>query len=82
MRAITLCMALLLAGCSPGYEESKGHELALPPELSDCKIYKVSDGLRTLYITRCSRGTTTSWTEACGKGCVRYEDSSLVEVQK
>lgn len=69
MKKLTLLVAMssfvFLSGCSTKTEQ-KTEEFDLPPELSDCKIFKLRNatGL-SLYVTRCPESNTT--TESTGK---------------
>ena len=56
--------AVVLAGCSPGYE-SLGMPV-LPDELKDCKFYRVSNGEISMRVVRCPN-STTSTTYTSGK---------------
>lgn len=68
---------LLVAACAAKHEPATG--FSLPPELQNCKIFKVSDGWEWLYITVCpSNNTSTSWTRSCGKNCITTETSNVI----
>lgn len=70
-------IALALTACTPKAEREYGYDAILPPELADCKVFTIYNGMRELYVTRCGFETTTSWTQNCGKGCNRQYDSSI-----
>lgn len=67
MKKLTLLAIMssfvFVAGCSPKTEQ-KTHEYHLPPELSDCKIFKLTDGTGNfksiLYVTRCPESNTAT----------------------
>lgn len=60
-----LILALVVAGCSISIQAAT-HELTnnydLPADLSDCKIYKLTDGVLNpvLYITKCPLSKTST----------------------
>ena len=57
-KKIILCSILLLAGCEKSYHDASP-EFQMPPEMKDCKVFKLSDGVKNLYAIRCSLQTTT-----------------------
>lgn len=75
-------MALTLAACNPKAEQKYGYKKVMPPELSDCKVFYIYDGTKSLYVTRCGFDTNTSWDETCGKKCVRTESVALINTNK
>nr|WP_200563205.1 hypothetical protein [Paraburkholderia aspalathi] len=54
---LTLGLAVLAAGCGPSVSTPS---YPLPPELSDCKLYKLSDGLDSITVARCPNSTTST----------------------
>lgn len=72
-----LFLIFLTIACSPYNKTQKDY--SLPPELSDCKVFIISDGLKDLFVVKCPNAdTTTSWTRNCGKGCTRTEHATVV----
>lgn len=71
-------VAVAMTACTPGAEREYGYDAVMPPELADCKVFYISDGIRGLYVTRCGLETTTSWSENCGKSCTRQYDSGVI----
>ena len=65
MKRILACSLLvMLAACEPEIEESHPvGNLSLPPELADCKFFRLSDGNTVLHVARCP-GSTTSVTSS------------------
>lgn len=64
MKKLFICaIALLLAACSePNFKVADFP--VVPPELSDCKIFRVENKLGTvLFITRCPNSTTSTTTQ-------------------
>jgi hypothetical protein len=60
MRIITLCalgFALLAAGCQPSVTVP---DYPLPTELSDCKLFKLSNGIDDITVARCPNSTTST----------------------
>lgn len=56
---IPAVMALVLSACGePSYKPL--NEVALPPELSDCKVFQVSDGMRDINVVRCPNSDTST----------------------
>jgi len=77
-RILALSILLLIGcGCQPETKETT-LEYKLPPELSDCKVFKVeSEREQNIIIVRCSESyVTTNWTERHGKATHRYTVSS------
>jgi hypothetical protein len=67
-----LPIIFLAIACSPYHKPRVGY--SVPPELSDCKIFTISDGWKELYVVKCPNAdTTTSWTRSCGKNCTTTE---------
>ncbi len=62
MKHILILAAIAaLAGCGdPGSTLPPKFNAALPLELKDCKVFKVTDGIQSLYITRCPDSTSTT----------------------
>ena len=63
MKKLICAIALLLAACSePNYKPADFP--VRPPELADCKIFRVENkGGVILYITRCPNSTTSTTTQ-------------------
>lgn len=78
-KLLILAAALTLAACSPKAETKHGYDAIMPPELKDCKVFTISDGSKTLYVTRCGFETTTTWDSSCGKNCTRTDHSSVID---
>jgi hypothetical protein len=57
--AIILAAAIVLAGCDPTYREPANFSV-VPPELSDCKVYWISNGYEGLYVVRCPNSQTSA----------------------
>jgi hypothetical protein len=77
MRYRIALLALALTACAPKAEREYGYDAIMPTELADCKVFNISDGNKTLYVTRCGFETTTSWNQSCGNKCNRQYDSSV-----
>lgn len=73
---IALCV--FLTGCEPTHYEDADSSYKLPPEMSDCKVFKlISESDRNLYVIRCPTQTTTSETHSCGKRCTENNDLTI-----
>lgn len=75
---ITMVAVSLLVGCAqesgPGVTYDIKGAYTLPPELSDCSVYKLDTNERipNLVIVRCPNSTTsTNWTETQGRTTVQ-----------
>ncbi len=58
-----LCALVILtvASCEPVTREVEDDELAIPPELSECKFFWMKNSKNTRFlITRCPHSTTTT----------------------
>lgn len=56
---IPVVMALALAACGePSYKPLT--QVALPPELSDCKVFQISDGTHDINVVRCPNSDTSA----------------------
>lgn len=77
-----LILLIALSACTPKSEREYGYDPIMPPELKDCKVFKIYDGSKHLYVTRCGMDTTTSWSENCGKNCRRHQHVTLSEARK
>lgn len=52
-------LALGLAACGePSYKPL--NQVALPPELADCKVFQVSDGFHDINVVRCPNSDTSA----------------------
>lgn len=79
-KLILSVLTLSLVACSPKAEQKYDYQQVMPPELSDCKIFYVSDGSKGLYITRCGfDSVTTTWSRNCGKNCTTTEHTTVIE---
>lgn len=61
--AVVVLMAILLSGCLKRETREIGGSYALPPELQDCGIFKLTsddNNADTLYALRCPNSTTTT----------------------
>lgn len=65
--AVVLC-GLMLVACSPNTKYAT-HNFVLPEELSHCKMYKMYDGYRYVFVMHCPNATTS--TMVSGKHPVR-----------
>jgi hypothetical protein len=73
-----LLIIFLTIACSPYHKPKK--EYSLPPELSDCKIFLISDGIQDLYVVKCPNAdTTTSRRRSCGKKCITTDHVTVTE---
>jgi hypothetical protein len=62
-----MLLALLISACSPSYTDQTG-EYKLPPELSECKVFKVSEGFGTpIKVVYCKGKTSISSRTSTGK---------------
>lgn len=60
MKKIFICsVLLLLVGCEKNYTD-RTNRYALPPDLNDCKIYNLSNGLSDLKVVRCLNSSTSA----------------------
>lgn len=51
---------VLLVACSPSVKTADPTGgLQLPPELQDCKFFRLSDGIAVLNVARCPNSTTS-----------------------
>lgn len=57
--AVTVVTAALLTGCDSN-TSSITHRYVLPPELSKCKIYDMSNGTNSIKVVHCPNSTTTT----------------------
>ena len=67
-KLIFVSIILLCLACTPSYEnQTSSSEWILPPELRDCKMFKLSssDGVH-MRVLRCPSSNTTTSTQ-CGK---------------
>lgn len=70
-------MALCLAACNPAPPVEKPYPL--PDAMKHCKVYKLYDGEKEIRVVYCPKvPTITSYTESCGKNCVRTVTTSVV----
>lgn len=79
-KSITMLMltSVLIVGCQPTHYEDADNSYKLPPEMSDCKVFKlISSNDRNLYVVRCPTQTTTSETHNCGKNCTQHNDITI-----
>ena len=73
-----LLLIFLAIACAPSHERKTDY--SLPAELSDCKIFYISDGSKGLYVVRCPNSyTSTTWTRSCGNKCTTTEHVTIVE---
>lgn len=77
-----IAMALTLAACGPKAEREYGYDAIMPPELADCRVFEISDGIKDLYITRCGFEVTTAWSRSCGKSCTTTEHVTIIHANK
>lgn len=60
---IAFLFVILLSGCDRPPITTEAGGFLLPPELSDCKIFRLNNGNNfNLYITRCPNSTTSTTT--------------------
>lgn len=61
VKAMVALVVIFLAGCNPSYE-NKDASYSLPPEMQDCKIYKLNgDAIsRDIVVVRCPNSQTTT----------------------
>lgn len=61
LKLLTLVMTILLVGCNPSYE-NKDASYRLPPEMQDCKIYKLNGDAtsKDVIVVRCPNSQTTT----------------------
>jgi len=76
-----LVAMLVLAGCdappalAPLDTMANGHQVALIATVEGCRVYRIMGESHYVYTTICGPETITtssSYTEACGKSCIRY----------
>lgn len=59
-RLIIIALALSVLGCEAGYKEST-KRFSMPPELSNCKIYDLTNGGGAkITVVRCPLSSTTT----------------------
>lgn len=60
-KAVIVLGVIFLAGCNPSYED-KNSSYSLPPEMQDCKVYKLNgDAISTdIVVVRCPNSQTTT----------------------
>ena len=60
-KAVIALVVIFLAGCNPSYED-KNASYSLPPEMQDCKVYKLNgDAISTdIVVVRCPNSQTTT----------------------
>lgn len=58
-KALLALVVLLLVGCEPSTKEKTG-DFILPPDLKDCRIYKLFDGSETITTMRCPNSSTST----------------------
>lgn len=66
-KVITLLPILLLTACNPSPPKNVTDDYKLPPELSHCKIYKVSNGNKTIDVVYCKGAASVSSNTKVGK---------------
>lgn len=60
-KLISISMLLALVGCTPEYADQSNIFSNLPPELKDCKIFRISGSNGgSLYVTKCPQFISTS----------------------
>jgi len=74
-------VVIALCGCErPPQERLSSSNPEIPVELlfvhDGCKVYRFNDSDRNVYYTNCRGSTMSSYTQFCGKGCVRTVDVS------
>lgn len=52
-------LALGLGACGEPYYKPL-NQVALPPELLDCKVFQISDGIRNINVVRCPNSDTST----------------------
>ena len=53
-----LLIIFFAIACSPYHKPKTGY--SVPPELQDCKIFVISDGIQDLYVVKCPNSNTTT----------------------
>lgn len=78
MRKLIAILALTVAACAAPVQEetaTSNHEVSvgLLTTFDDCRVYRLNDAGRYIYITRCGDETKTAspTTYSCGKGCAK-----------
>lgn len=79
MKYIMGIMIVLLVGCSNHYEENP--PVAMPPELSDCKFYKITRmNESNLNVVRCPNSSTSvNWSVNHGKHGTTHHNTITVD---
>lgn len=80
----SMLAALAACGSSPmqtSVNPANGTVSELVTVIDGCKLWRVSDGLRNVYVAICPDHTTTSTRVNCGYNCWRDEDVYAVRVQ-
>ena len=58
-----IVVCIMLTGCDDPHVRTAiamGTAVNMVSDLKDCKTYRVSDGLNSMYIVRCSNSTTST----------------------
>lgn len=84
MRRAALIAALALSGCyAPAQQSVQSANGDVRSELlttfEDCRVYRIFDAGRAVYIARCGADVRTEWSNNCGKNCTSYEQSVTVD---
>ena len=51
---------LALTACAPNSEDKSAKFSSMPEGLKDCKVYFISDGIKSLYVVRCPNSQVTT----------------------
>ena len=70
MKLLILTSLLVLASCSPSYEDQTGRFTQMPEALKNCKIYYISNGDDGMSVVHCPNAETTT-KYSCGKNCTK-----------
>lgn len=76
-KILVLSSLLALAGCNEAMDvqvSKNGAEAKLIAEVDGCRLWRLNDGWRDVYVARCPEGAVGVQHEvSCGKSCRRAE---------
>lgn len=74
-KALILAALLALAGCNEAMDvqvSKNGAKAEMIAEVDGCRLWRVDDGYRDVYMARCPEGAaSTQHSISCGKNCRR-----------
>lgn len=84
MAFIFMLAAIFVAACTAPVQErvsSTNAEVTvgLLTTFEDCRLYKIWDGYRHIFVARCSNTASTEWTEHNGKSSTDYRVETIMD---